>query len=79
MGVSVRQQVINFMKPVLCLSVGLLSQNIANGYAFIHATYLTVLWIAFCLTGPISVCLDSFLCMYVFCVSLYIACCSIVT
>ena len=39
---------------------------------------LTVLWIGFCLTGPISLCLGSFLCMYVFCVSLYIAC-SIVT
>jgi len=28
-------------------------------------TDLTVLWIGFCLTGPISLCLDSFLCMYV--------------
>ena len=27
---------------------------------------LTVLWIAFCLTGPNSLCLDSFLCMYYF-------------
>jgi len=26
-------------------------------------TDLTVLWIGFCLTGPISLCLDSFLCM----------------
>jgi len=25
---------------------------------------LTVLWIGFCLTGPISLCVDSFLCMY---------------
>ena len=40
---------------------------------------LTVLWIGFCLTGPISLCLDLFLCMYVFHVSPYIACCSIVT
>ena len=29
-------------------------------------TDLTVLWIGFCLTGPISLCLDSFLCMYYF-------------
>ena len=28
-------------------------------------TDLTGLWIGFCLTGPISLCLDSFLCMYV--------------
>ena len=42
-------------------------------------TDLTVLWIGFCLTGPISLWLDSFLCMYVFCVSLYIACFSTVT
>jgi len=27
-------------------------------------TDLTVLWIGFCLTGSISLCLDSFLCMY---------------
>jgi len=33
-------------------------------------TDLTVLWICFCLTGPISLCLDSFLYM---CVSLCIA------
>jgi len=37
-------------------------------------TDLTVLWIGICLTGPISLCLDSFLCMYVFSVWLYIAC-----
>ena len=46
-------------------------------------TELTVLWIGFCLTGPISLCLDSFYTcrpMYVFSVCLYIACmCSIVT
>jgi len=43
-------------------------------------TDLTVgLWIRFCLTGPISLCLDSFLCMYVFCVYYYIICFSIVT
>ena len=40
-------------------------------------TELTVLWIGFCLTGPISLCLDSF---FLFCVWLYIACmCSTVT
>ena len=33
-------------------------------------TDLTVLWIGSCLTGPISLCLDSFL----YCVPLYIAC-----
>jgi len=42
-------------------------------------TVLTVLWIGFYLTESISLCLDSFLCMHVFCVSLYIAWCSIVT
>ena len=38
-------------------------------------TDLTGLWIGFCLTGPISLCLDSFLCMYVnvciFCMTVY--------
>jgi len=29
-------------------------------------TVLTVLWIGFCLTGPISLCLGSFFCMYYF-------------
>jgi len=29
-------------------------------------TDLTVFWIAFCLTGPILLCLDSFFCMYYF-------------
>jgi len=42
-----------------------------------HMNRLTVLS-GFCLTGPISLCLDSFL--YVLCVSLYIVCtCVIVT
>jgi len=42
-------------------------------------TDLTVLWIGFCLNGPISLCLDSFLCMYVLSVWLYVAyMCSIV-
>jgi len=35
-------------------------------------TDLTVLWIGFRLTGPISLCLDAFL--YMYCVSLYITC-----
>ena len=39
-------------------------------------TDLAVCWIGFSLTGPISLRVDSFLCMYVFCVSLYIACSS---
>jgi len=40
-------------------------------------TDLTVLWIGFCLTEPISLCVDSFFSMYYF---VYIACmCSIVT
>ena len=36
-------------------------------------TDLTGLWIGFCLSGPISLCLDSFLCMYVciFCMTVY--------
>ena len=38
-------------------------------------TDLTGLWIGFCLTGPISLCLDSFLCMYgnvcIFCMTVY--------
>jgi len=42
-------------------------------------TDLTVLWIGFCLTGSISLCLHSFFCAVLFCVWLYIACmCSIV-
>jgi len=39
-------------------------------------TDLTVLWIGFCLTGPISLCLDSFLCLY-HCI-LHVCMCSIV-
>ena len=39
---------------------------------------LTVLWIGFCLTGPTSLCIDSF--VYIFCVVLsYCMCCIIVT
>ena len=34
-------------------------------------TDLTVLWIGFCLTSPISLCLDSFLCMYYFVPTVY--------
>jgi len=34
-------------------------------------TDLTVLWIGFSLTGPISLCLDSFLCVLHACVGLY--------
>ena len=35
-----------------------------------HMNRLTVLWIGFCLTGPISLCLDSFL----YCVLLCVVC-----
>ena len=43
-----------------------------------HIYRLTVLWIGFCLTGPISLCLDSFL--HVLCVLLYTVCmCRFVT
>jgi len=53
---------------------------VRNSCAQCNAHTHTVVWIGFCLTGPISLCLDSFLCMYVFCISLYIACiCRIVT
>ena len=59
------------IRSVLC---NIVCNNCAECNAHIW-TYLTVLWIAFCLTGPIS-----FLCMYVFSVWLYIACmCSTVT
>ena len=53
---------------------------VRNNCAQCNAHTWTVLWIRFCLTGSISLCFDSFLCMYVFSVCLYIACmCSIVT
>jgi len=57
-------------KPVTPLParVGVLSRA-----DLLHILDLTVLWIAFCLTGPISLCLDSFVCMYYF-LSDYIAC-----
>ena len=57
----------------------LLCSIVCNNCARCNAQ--TVLCIGFCLTGPISLCLDSFLCtgMYVFCVSLCIACFSILT
>jgi len=43
-------------------------------------TDLKVLWIGFCFTGRISLCLDSFLYVHVLCVLLYIACmCRFVT
>jgi len=32
---------------------------------------LELLWIGFCLTGPISLCLDSFLCMYYLCLTVH--------
>jgi len=45
-------------------------------------TDLTVLWIGFCLTGAISLCIDLFLCMYYFvsdCILHACVLCSIVT
>jgi len=34
-------------------------------------TNLTILWIGFCLTWPISLCFDSFVSLYIACVGLY--------
>jgi len=64
------------------LFCAVLYATIVHNELHTHMNRLTVLWIGFCLTGPISLCLDSFLCVYYF-VSDYIlhACvlCSIVT
>ena len=43
-----------------------------------HMKRLTVLWIGFCLTGPISLCLDSFLCMYYFVSDCILHACNVV-
>jgi len=51
-----------------------LCATIVHSELHTHMNRLTVLWIGFCLFGPISLCLDSFLCMLLFCVWLYIAC-----
>ena len=37
-----------------------------TAHTYEHWRDLTVLWIGFCLTGPISLCVDSFLSMYYF-------------
>jgi len=63
------------IRSVLC---SIMCNNCAQCSAHIW-TDLTVLWIRFCLTGPISPCLDSFLCMCVFCSLPYIICFSFVT
>ena len=64
------------------LFCALLCATIVHIELHTHMNRLTVLWIGFCLTGPISLCLDSFLCMcyFVFDCTLH-ACvlCSIVT
>jgi len=41
-------------------------QQLCNSAMHTHMNRLTVLWIGFCFSGPISLCLDSFLCMYYF-------------
>jgi len=53
----VRRKII---RSVLC---NIVCKNCAQCNAHTR-TDLTVLWIGFCLTGPISLCLDSFLYMY---------------
>jgi len=57
------------------LFCAILCATIVHSAMHTHINRLTGLWIGFCLTGPISLCLDSFLCMYVnvciFCVTVY--------
>ena len=48
----------------------LLCATIVHSAMHTHMNRLTVLWIGFCLTGPISLCLDSFL----YCVLLCVVC-----
>ena len=47
----------------------ILCATIVHGAMHTHMNRLTVLWIGFCLTGPISLCLDSFL--HVLCIIVY--------
>ena len=68
-------------RSVLC---SILCNNCTQwtAHTYEHWTDLTVLWIGFCLTGPISLCVDSFLCMYNFvsdCTLHACVLCSIVT
>ena len=51
-------------------SVQIVCNNIVHSAMHTHMNRLTVLWIRFCLTGPISLCLDSFL----YCVLLCVVC-----
>jgi len=51
------------ISSVLC---SIVCNNCTQWTAHTHMNDLSVLWIGFCLTGPISLCLDSFLCMYCF-------------
>ena len=55
------------IRSVLC---NIVCNNCAQCDAHTHMNRLTVLWIGFCLTGPISLCLDSFL----YCVLLSVVC-----
>jgi len=54
----VREKII---RSVLC---NIVCNSCAQCNAHIYEQTLTVLWIGFCLTGPILLCIDSFLCMY---------------
>ena len=54
------------------LFCAILCATIVHTVMHTHMNRLTVLWIGFCLTGPISLCLDSFL--HVLCVLLYTVC-----
>ena len=58
------------IRSVLC---NIVCNNCAqrNAHTYEHWTDLTVLWIGFCLTGPISLCVDSFLCMYYLYLTVY--------
>ena len=63
------------IRSVLC---NIVCNNCAQCDAHTYEQTSTVLWIGFCLTGPISLCLDSFL--HVLCVLLYTVCtCRFVT
>ena len=56
------------------LFCAILCATVVHSPMHTHMNRLTVLWIGFCLTGPISLCLDSFL--HVLCVLLYTVCMS---
>ena len=64
------------MRTVLCCIV---YWKLYTVISTLRWAVLTVLWIGFCLTGPISLCVDS--CVYIFlhCIVLLHMCCIIVT